>query len=62
MRHSFIVDWLEHPGSLNLAVDVQDFHGIHIPCIKAEVSCTTVWRFFFKWPPIASKFRQRILD
>jgi hypothetical protein len=42
MRHGFIVDWREYPGSLNLAIDVQDFHGIHIPRINANFSCTTV--------------------
>lgn len=60
MRHGFIIDWLEQPGVLNLAVDMQDFHRIHIPRINAEVSCTTVWLLFFKWPPIASTFRAKI--
>lgn len=61
MRHGLIVDWREYPGIFNLTVYVQDFHGIHIPRINAEVSCTTVWHLFFKWPPIASTLRQRIL-
>jgi hypothetical protein len=60
MRRGCIVDGLEQPGIVNLAVDVQDFHGIHIPRINAEVGCTTVWILFFKWPPIAPTFRQRI--
>lgn len=60
MRHGFIFEWLEQPGVFNFAVDVEDFHGIHIPRINAEVSCTTVWLLFFNWPPIASTLRQRI--
>ena len=36
MRRGLIVDWLEQPGSLNLAVDMIDLQGIHVPRIKAE--------------------------
>lgn len=61
MRQGSILKWLEQPGIFNLTVNVQDFHGIHIPCINAEFSYTTVWLLFFQWPPIASTFRQRIL-
>lgn len=60
MRPGFILEWLEQPGIFNLAVDVQDFHGIHIPGINAELGCTPVWLLFFQWPPIASTFRQII--
>lgn len=58
MCHGLIVEWLEQPGISNLAVDVQDFHGIHIPRINPEGSYITVWFLFFKRPPIASMFRQ----
>lgn len=61
MRLGFIVDWLEQPGFFDLAVNMQDFHRIHIPRINAEVGCITVRLLLFKWPPVASTFRQRIL-
>lgn len=54
MRRAFIIDWRQDPGSFNLAVDVEEFHGIHIPRIQAEFRCRSVWRLFFTWPPIAS--------
>lgn len=60
MRHGFIIEWLEQHGFFNPAVDVQDLHGIHIPRINTEINCTAVWLLFFKWPPIASTFRQGI--
>lgn len=59
MRPGFIVDWLEYIGVVNLAGDVEEFHGVHIPRIDAKIGCITVWRLFVKWPPIASAFRQR---
>ena len=61
MRHGLIVNRLKQPGIVNPAVDVQNFHRIHIPRIDAEVCCTTVRLLFFKRPMIASNFRQGIL-
>lgn len=36
MRRGLIVDWREQPGSFNLAVDMIDLQGIHVPRINAE--------------------------
>lgn len=58
MCQRFILEWLEQPGVSNLAVNVQDFHRIHIPRINAEGSYTTVWLLFFQGPPIASTSKQ----
>jgi hypothetical protein len=60
MRHGLIFEWLKQPSSFNLAVDVKDFQGIHIPRINTEDSRTAIWLLFFKWPPITPTSRKII--
>lgn len=54
MRRRFVFDGLEDPRPLNLAVDVQDFHRVHIPRVDADVSSGPICLLLFKWPPTAA--------
>jgi hypothetical protein len=57
MRHGPVVDWCQYPGPFDLAIDEQQFHGIHVPRIHPDKSTTPVWVLFFKRPPIASEYK-----
>lgn len=60
MCSGFILQWLEQPRIVNLAVDMHDLHRIHVSRIQPELSCTSIGINFLLWPPIASMCRLEV--